>query len=221
MKILYEAFSECGPRRKNEDYIVTREMPDYDRYVFVLCDGMGGHKLGEVASELVAEHICDYWTKNPKRPNSEKKILDACLETKIAFDNKSRVEMGTTMAMVAIEGNKALLAHCGDSRIYVVRNGKIGYVSVDHVALTPEGWPIITRAFFTGSNNYIPDIREIDICSGDMILICSDGVYGNGKWGHLEDALRKDASSVNIDTIKAVAGKNAHDNYSAVLIRIE
>lgn len=54
-----------------------------------------------------------------------------------------------------------------------------------------------------------------------MILICSDGVYGNGKWGHLEDALRNDASSVNIDTIKAVAGKNAHDNYSAVLIRIE
>lgn len=129
--------------------------------------------------------------------------------------------MGTTMAMVAIEGNKVLLAHCGDSRIYVVRNGEIGYVSVDHVALTPEGWPIITRAFFTGSNNYIPDIREIDICSGDMILICSDGVYGNGKWSHLEDALRNDASSVNIDTIKAVAGKNAHDNYSAVLIRIE
>ena len=90
-------------------------MPEQGRSVFVLCDGMGGHHLGEVASKLVAEHICDYWTKNPKRKDSEKKIIDACNETMIAYNNKSRVEMGTTMAMAAIEGNKALLAHCGDT----------------------------------------------------------------------------------------------------------
>lgn len=147
MKAYYETFSECGPRRNNEDYIAVREIPETGRSVFVLCDGMGGHSLGEVASSLVAEHICDYWVKNTKRRNSEKKITDACNETMTAFNNKSRVEMGTTMAMAAIEGNKALLAHCGDSRIYVVRNREIIYQSTDHVALTPEGWPIITRAF--------------------------------------------------------------------------
>ena len=76
-----------------------------------------GHDCGEVASRTVAEHICGYWEKNPKRPDSEKKVIDACQETKIAFDNKSRVEMGTTMALVAIEHNKAILAHCGGSRI--------------------------------------------------------------------------------------------------------
>ena len=63
MKIYHGIFSECGPRRKNEDYIAIREMPKQGRSVFVLCDGMGGHHLGEVASKLVAEHICDYWTK--------------------------------------------------------------------------------------------------------------------------------------------------------------
>ncbi len=221
MKIYYESFSECGPRKNNEDYIAVREMPEQDRFVFVLCDGMGGHDCGEVASELVAEHICEYWVKNPKRKDTKKKIIDACDETMIAFNNRSWEEMGTTMAMVAIEGNKATLAHCGDSRIYVIRNHTIIYQSVDHVALTSEGWPIITRAFFTGRNNYKPDIEEIEVSVGDMILICSDGVYGNGNWYDLKCILTNTETSVYpLSDIKRLASDKPHDNYSAILIRI-
>lgn len=220
MKIYHGFFSECGPRRNNEDYIDFRYMPEHNRAVFVLCDGMGGHECGEVASRFVAEHICGYWEKNPERPDSEKKIIDACQETKIAYDNKSRVEMGTTMAMAAIEGNQAILAHCGDSRIYMVRDGKIIYQSTDHVALTPEGWPIITHAFFTGRNNYNPDIKTIDVKVGDMILICSDGVYGNGKSRMLENELVECGFVYPLMTIKRIASDSEHDNYSSILIRI-
>ena len=131
------------------------------------------------------------------------------------------MEMGTTMAMVAIEGNKALLVHCGDSRIYVIRDHKIIYQSVDHVALTSEGWPIITRAFFTGRNNYKPDIDEMEVKIGDMILICSDGVYGNGKWSALKDALTEDYYGLYpLYYVEKIAKENPHDNYSAILIRI-
>lgn len=221
MKVYYETFSECGPRKNNEDYIAVREMPEFNCSVFVLCDGMGGHESGEVASKLVADHICDYWVKNPKRKDSEKKVIDACNETMIAFNNRSRGEMGTTMAMVAIEGNKATLAHCGDSRIYAVRDQKIIYQSVDHVALTPDGRPVITRAFFTGRNNHKPDIKEIQLEIGDMILICSDGVYGNGKWSDLKDILTSDKPNRYLLTdIKNIASINAHDNYSAILIQL-
>lgn len=221
MKVYYGSFSECGPRRKNEDYIAIRDIPKQGRSVFVLCDGMGGHDSGEVASKLVAEHICDYWVKNPRCPDSEKKILDACNETKIAFDNRSRSEMGTTMAMAAIEGDKALLAHCGDSRIYVVRNHTVIYQSTDHVALTPEGWPIITRAFFTGHDNHTPDIKEMKLEIGDMILICSDGVFGNGNWSGLKDILTDDDTIIYpLSDIERLASDKQHDNYSAILIRI-
>lgn len=219
MKVYYETFSECGLRRNNEDYIAVRELADQGRSIFVLCDGMGGHSLGEVASRLVAEHICDFWAKNPKREDSEKKIIDACDETMIAFNNKSRVEMGTTMAMAAIEGDHALLAHCGDSRIYVIRNREIIYQSTDHVALTPEGWPVITRVFFTGRNCYTPDIREIGLEAGDMIFICSDGVYGNGKWADVERVLLS-SDGISFERIEKIASSPAHDNYSAILIRI-
>lgn len=221
MKIHYGSFSECGPRRNNEDYIAVRQMPEQDRSVFVLCDGMGGHDCGEVASKLVAEHICDYWVKNPKRKDSEKKVIDACDETMIAYNNKSRMEMGTTMAMVAIERDKAILAHCGDSRIYVIRDQEIIYQSADHVALTPEGWPIITRAFFTGRNNYKPDIEKMEVQVGDMILICSDGVYGNRKCSEIKDALLVEEScSCLLSNIIKIAEKKAYDNYSAILICI-
>ncbi|MDE5629371.1 MAG: serine/threonine-protein phosphatase [Muribaculaceae bacterium] len=221
MKIYHALFSECGPRRKNEDYIAVREMPELGRSVFVLCDGMGGHNLGEVAGKLVAEHICDYWTKNPERLDSEKKIIDACDETMIAYNNKSRIEMGTTMAMAAIEGNKALLAHCGDSRIYLIRNQEIIYQSTDHVTLSPEGWPVISRAFFTGRNHYTPDIQEIEIKAGDMIFICSDGVYNCGKWNEIKAALLDENSFDSLDKIKKIAERNTNDNYSAILIHLQ
>ncbi|MFG6426128.1 MAG: hypothetical protein K1W14_06990 [Muribaculaceae bacterium] len=96
MMIYYESFSECGTRRNNKDYIAIREMPEQNRVVFVLCDGMGGHLNGEVASKLVAEHICIYWEKNPKWKDSIKKVIDACDETMIAFNSRSSIEMDST-----------------------------------------------------------------------------------------------------------------------------
>lgn len=222
MKILYESFSECGPRRRNEDYICLRELPRQGRYVFVLCDGMGGHSLGEVASRLVAEHICGFWEKNPKRADSVNKVMDACDETMTAFNSRSRTEMGTTMAMVAIENGRALLAHCGDSRIYVVRDRRIVYHSVDHVALSSEGWPIITCAFFSGSTKYRPDIKELDLQDGDIILLCSDGVFGAGKWSSVQDALTGAIPAADLlPQLRAIASTNAHDNYSAILISVQ
>lgn len=220
MKVCYESFSECGPRHMNEDHIAIREMAEESRSVFVLCDGMGGHDFGEVASRLVAEHICDYWIENTKHKDSVEKVMDACDDVMNAFNRKSNGEMGTTMAMVAIEGKNALLAHCGDTRIYVVRDKKIIYQSTDHVALTEEGYPIITRGFFTRRNNYAPDVKEIALQVKDKILICSDGVYGNGKWSDLNDAMKDDSSISPIERVKKIASEHAHDNYSAIIICI-
>jgi serine/threonine protein phosphatase PrpC len=84
--------------------------------------------------------------------------------------------------------------------------------------LTPEGWPIITRAFFTGRSNYKPDIEEIEVQVGDMILICSDGVYGNGKWDILIDTMMGDG--FDIDDIYSIAVNRCNDNISAILIRL-
>lgn len=217
MKLDYAYFSNIGPRRKNEDYIAVREFPEQDRWLFVLCDGMGGHYLGDIASELVAEHICRYWTEHPDEPDSAHKIHKASEETMAALNARSKVEMGTTMAMVAVEGNNALLAHCGDSRIYVARQHEIIYQSRDHVGKTPEGWQIITDSFFTQHPKYQPEVHELELEAGDVILICSDGVWGNGKSEKLHERLTDNPSPLKIEEI---AANPEHDNYSAILITI-
>lgn len=218
MKVYYETFSECGPRWTNEDYVKVVERPKTGRFMAVLCDGMGGHRNGDVASKLVAEHICIYWQCDQSQDDSAIKINSACEEAMTALNAKSSGEMGTTMAMVCINDDEALFAHCGDSRIYHIRCNKIIYRSADHIGTTPEGWPVIERAFYTNTDTYLPEIVEADLLPDDYIFICSDGVYGERKEKSLEEILC--SGNCTVDSIKNLASSPAHDNYSGILIKI-
>lgn len=199
-------FSEVGPRDKNEDCIAF----DKSKSIFVVCDGMGGHDGGAIASRTVADTIVGEWPGDVNR---------ICRKASEAFDAVAgNTEMGTTMAMVAIEGDKATFAHCGDTRIYLIRDGRVVYQSVDHVALTAVGDPIITRGFFSHSNRYMPELHAEHIVSGDRILICTDGVYGNGKWSSLLDLLTSEI--YDSENIRKSVSVNPHDNYSAISLEI-
>ena len=122
MKIHYATISETGKRQNNEDAfrIVNRE--DGSRWLAVVCDGMGGHAMGEVASETVSDAIVDYWKKHTDEPDSKTKVEKACAHAMRALDKKSNslnhCQMGTTMVMASIEGNTVTIAHVGDSRCY-------------------------------------------------------------------------------------------------------
>ena len=72
----YIHFSENGPRMYNEDSFNVVEMPDKPT-LFVVCDGMGGHSCGEVASQTVCDSFSAYWQQNPDLDDSEAKVLDA------------------------------------------------------------------------------------------------------------------------------------------------
>lgn len=122
MKLEYATFSEVGIRPRNEDYMLLVEMSDHHRTMFILCDGMGGHTMGNIASQTVATSIANYWMKTPEFRDCEKKVREACRKASIVFDNKSDslggIHMGTTMVMASVEGTKATIAHIGDSLSY-------------------------------------------------------------------------------------------------------
>lgn len=244
MRIEYAVFSEAGARPYNEDYIRIVNMLEQDRNLFVLCDGMGGHVYADVASRSVADAFANYWEKKPEFKNCEKKVHEACHKASAAIDRKSldmgHIQMGSTMVMASIEGNKVIIAHIGDSRCYLLRKGysdwemfaetaEISYVDSgvvyqtrDHVSLQ-FGWETVAKCFFSYRPEVaVPDVREFDIQPGDVIFLCSDGVNKYVGSDILMERLMDDRTPDEIaDTIKFICEKNSQDNYSGIVIQIK
>lgn len=222
MIIQYRTFSECGPRYQNEDAVGYALLPEHQRAMFILCDGMGGHHSGDIASQTVAKAICNYWMGNPKRRDCSKKIVDACNVAKVALEKRPQVEMGTTMVMVALEDGFVRIAHCGDSRCYHFHRWSLSHWhTIDHRARTPESWEYVSKGFIQGEDTYLPEINEYALSSGDIILLCSDGLYNCFSTDEINHLLE---STTDIDELYALllkCGKEkAHDNFSAIIIKI-
>ena len=200
-------FSEVGKKDNQEDYLWPElETVTADNRVFLMCDGMGGHDSGEVASQTAATALGEYIT-NHTAPDGivNKAMFEEALA--YAYDELDKVDtmavkkMGTTMTCVVLHNDGALLAHIGDSRIYHIRPLNDGsdklkdiiYQTSDHALvndlikageLTEEEadhFPqknVITRAMQPHlERRFKADIHNLtDIKAGDYFFLCSDGV---------------------------------------------
>lgn len=185
---VYQA-TDIGPARSNnEDSLAC-----VDPAIYVVADGMGGCAAGEVASGLVVKTVQERLPQ--EKPMDEaalkKVILQANEEIrKMARQHKEYDGMGTTATLLHIEGNIGYWAHVGDSRLYLCRDKKLQQMTGDHSlvaelvakgSITPEeahGHPqrnIITRA--VGTDDLLEvDTGRISLASGDILLLCSDGL---------------------------------------------
>lgn len=212
----YVQFSEKGPRLNNEDCCRVVEIAG-KRTLFIVCDGMGGHVDGEVASEVVCDTFSDYWTENHDVADSAEKIHDAAGQAGKALDEKScHGPMGTTLVMASVEGATALIAHAGDSRCYVIDiKGNVKYRTIDH-----EEQGLITNAFFTGySRSVVPEVKTVALEPLDRILLCTDGLYKAIDDDVLLHTLQcaKDVNQVAEKYLHLCEGA-ASDNYTAIVI---
>ena len=225
MKIEYTTFSEIGKRRANQDVCRVIEMPEHNRALMLVCDGMGGHSMGDVAAETVCNAICEFWMNNPDIPDSGTKVTEACRVASDALYARSRVvrpiEMGTTMVMASVEGNIVTIAHCGDSRCYLLRDGAVVYQTQDH-ADPHWGSEVVTKCFFSmDSEVAVPDIAQFEVKSGDRIFLCSDGVYKSMAPQILTARLQDDKPLDEVvDVIKFLCEKYSKDNYTGILAEI-
>ena len=227
-KIRYASFSECGVRTNNEDYIQMVSDHDDGRYLFVCCDGMGGHSMGEVASQVVATTICEYWEQASFDDGLEPVLQTAFRLASEALDAKAdvlhKVEMGTTIVLAAIYNGKITIAHCGDSRCYLLRpNVGIVYRTEDHIEQSVWG-DYINRSFFSyHRQNANVEIRQFDLQTGDRLFLCTDGVSSYVNPDILRDRLVDDKSPEEVvDVVKFLCEKsNTPDNYSGILVFVE
>lgn len=243
------SFSEIGKKDNQEDYIFPNRA-NKDTRVFVLCDGMGGHEKGEVASKTVAEALGNYLSsfqeiEIPEFEEGLKAAYDALDEVEVSSEKKP----GTTMTCLCINRESYLVAHIGDSRIYHIRpslfnpetkEGGIMYQSWDHSLvndllkageLTEEEakvFPhknIITRAMQPKlDRRYKADAHVFDdVEAGDYFFLCCDGVLEQLTDAKLCEILaEKDLSDEGkLDRIKAVCDGNTRDNYTCWLIPVD
>ena len=187
--------TDIGLKRKlNQDYVFTADtrvgnLPN----LYLVADGMGGHKAGGFASQYAVETIVEEISSKKEEDifaalNSAIIEANARLRRKAAED-ESMAGMGTTLVAAVIENGLLKVANIGDSRLYLIHEG-IEQITVDHSlveemvrlggldreeARNHEKKNIITRAI--GAENRIkPDFFEVRLQEGDLILMCTDGV---------------------------------------------
>jgi protein phosphatase len=170
---------------------------------FVVCDGMGGHAGGEVASTMAVQELHQYFAENwqDEFPNAETikqgilRANQAIYNANIDKGNLGSNRMGTTLVMTLVEGTKVAIAHVGDSRIYrVTRKWGLEQLSTDHsvaqaeiqngvdsqVALARPDAFQLTQALGPRDNKFVhPDINFLEVKEDTLIIMCSDGLSDN------------------------------------------
>ena len=240
-------FSEIGRKDNQEDCIYPlAEAVSVRNKFFVLCDGMGGHENGEVASATVCESLGRYLDEHQPEdgvmtPELFKQALDFTYNELDKKDSGGVKKMGTTMTCLYLHRNGYLVAHIGDSRIYHIRpNSGIMYQSSDHSLvndllrageLTEEeaaNFPqknIITRAMQPNlERRHKADVYSFnDIQKGDYFFLCSDGVLEQLTNDKLCEILATSNLSdcQKLNAIKNICDGKTKDNYTCYLIPVD
>ncbi len=235
--------TDIGKTRKvNQDYFLTsREQP----YLFVLCDGMGGHSSGDVASRTAAESIKTYVHLQSTMDLDENKA-EKLLKNAVSYANnvvhtraktcENFTGMGTTTDVCLLDFDKLYIVHVGDSRVYRLRQGVLSQLTKDHSlvdemvqkgviteeeAKTHPDKNIITRAVGTNPTVDIDFINE-DLLPDDILLMCSDGL------SYLISDFEKNRLLISaedpvevVNRLVTLANQNGgRDNITAVYIKV-
>jgi protein phosphatase len=224
-------------RKRNEDYYFI----DESRGIFIVCDGMGGHKGGDVASRLAVETIHNnlkFSTSDEIIPALDHavKIANSAIYEKGRSD-EALFEMGTTLTAAVIYDDKITIAHVGDSSLYMYQAGVLKKITRDHTLaeqLLNDGLlkqearesnvynHVLTRAVGIESNLEVDFFQET-ITSGDWVLMCTDGltdlVANEEICEHLKTA--HDPEITVRALLDLALSKGGYDNITIVLLCVD
>ncbi|MBW3594026.1 MAG: Stp1/IreP family PP2C-type Ser/Thr phosphatase [Actinobacteria bacterium] len=235
MKPSIGAKSDVGRVRDgNEDSYLVQEP------IFVVADGMGGHLAGDVASRIavqtISERAGDGAAADPEAIEKAVKEANAAIYEKASSD-PSLHGMGTTCTLVLVADSEIHIAHVGDSRAYLLRDGELSQLTEDHTLvgrmvkegrLQPEEAErhpqrsIITRAL--GVDDHVEvDLQTIPVEEGDKVLICSDGLSSMIDSDSIQNVLASndDPQRAVDELIDRANDAGGEDNITAVVLAFD
>jgi protein phosphatase len=233
------AVSDRGRKRtSNEDAFGF----SVEHGVFLVCDGMGGAAAGEIASALAVDEMLRLLTSRAEAVPLVQAALEAVLVANEAILSQSQHNqnlrgMGTTAVGLLVEERHVMALNIGDSRCYLMRNGKLLQLTEDHSfvdeqvrlghmtreqAQRSNFRSMITRALGTQSQVQ-PDLFELEAELGDLFLLCSDGLTRELSDSVIESLLGVDLSLEDLcaSLVSAANKAGGHDNITCVLVRAE
>ncbi|NJM89983.1 MAG: serine/threonine phosphatase [Hydrococcus sp. RU_2_2] len=241
-------------RHHNEDYFGMRSQVKKQlssrgkkyqaRGLYIVCDGMGGHAAGEVASAMAVETLQRYFIANwhddlPDRETIEKGIL-LTNETIFNINQKNsrsgNGRMGTTLVMALVQDTKVAFAHVGDSRIYrVTRKGGLEQLTIDHEVgqraiqggvapeiayARPDAYQLTQALGPHGSKFIKPDVHFLELQEDSLFLLCSDGLSDNAlvenHWQTYLTPLISSSSSLDKGLRKLIDLANQHNGHDNI-----
>lgn len=208
--------------------------------LLIVADGMGGHSAGEVASGMTIELVPRlYYGSASPAPEA---LREAVEETNrqiyaASLADESKHGMGTTCTALALANDEAFAAHVGDSRLYMMREGKVYLLTEDHSAVmemvklglitmeearTHEDKNVILRALGTSPEVEVSTLTPFRVRVGDKYLLCSDGLYDLVSDEEIERELSaaEDIHAAGERLITMAKARGGHDNITVGILEL-
>lgn len=218
--------------------------PDDPGVFLAVCDGMGGHAAGDVASNLGINNLEDVVRRRAPFASIrelDRALLDATMQAnrailEYATQNPSRQGMGTTLVGLALWRGRATIVSVGDSRVYLLRDGVLKQLTRDHSvvgqlidageitaeeARKNEQRNMLLQALGV-SPQLVPDLIHLDLCDGDRFMLCSDGVSDLLEDAQIAELLRnqEEASVISRRLTEAACKAGGHDNATVAVATV-
>lgn len=229
----YGSRTEIGNVREHNEDSLTVLPP-----LFAVADGMGGHEAGEIASEITINTLNDLAPQSADAEALARAVVAANLNViKAPSQGVGREGMGTTLTAAILEKERLVIAQVGDSRAYLLHNGSLQQLTRDHSLMSDmieagqlteaearvhPNRSVITRAI--GSDPHMqPDLYELNVETGDRLLLCSDGICGMIEDHEIASIMRQapSAQSCADQLVEAALAAGGFDNATAVVVDVE
>jgi serine/threonine protein phosphatase PrpC len=222
-------------RDTNEDALIV----DGKWGLYAVLDGMGGASAGDVASTKARDVIHEY-VRARRGALAPRQLLEAAINAASAAVHgeaqrrRDRRGMGTTVVACLIDGRRATIAHVGDSRAYLLRDGRLHRLTNDHTivaelvargAIKPEeadrhAYKNVLSRNLGAKATAAVDVNELELAPGDRLMLCSDGLYGYASSEALHQLIASTDAGADVvrDLIEAALRGGGGDNVTAILI---